>query len=220
MRIAVFGGTFNPIHLCHLQIASETRKRAGMDQVLFVPSNDPPHKSPTDLAPAADRYEMVTLAIAGDPAFAVSDVEIRRPDKSYSIDTIQALQHEHGSGTELSFLLGLDSFLDFGSWRRAEELLRLCHFLVVSRPHAAFRSLATLSLLPAIEPVHLESLDSGRAERLDLALSDRTTLTLLRLPPCRVSASTIRHRLKTNQPVTDMLPPDVESYIIRHGLYT
>lgn len=219
MRLALFGGTFNPIHNCHLQIASQTRERIGVDQVLFVPSNDPPHKSTTSLAPARDRYEMVNLAIAGDPAFALSDVELRRPDKSYSIDTIQALRHEYGPGTDLYFLLGLDSFLDFSSWRRAEELLRLCHFVVVSRPRTAFASLATLPLLPAIEPAPLESLDTGRANRLDLALSDRTTLTLLRLPPCSISASDLRRRLKAKQAVTGLLPPAVESYIIRHGLY-
>lgn len=220
MRLALFGGTFNPIHNCHLQIASQTRERIGVDRVLFVPSNDPPHKSATSLAPARDRYEMVALAIAGDPAFALSDVELRRPDKSYSIDTIQALQQEYGAGTELHFLIGLDSFLDVATWRRAEEVLRLCHFVVVSRPQAVFASLATLSLLPSIAPVPLESLDTGRIDRLDVALSDRTTLTLLRLPPCPISASDIRHRLETNQAVTGLLPPDVESYIIRHGLYT
>lgn len=219
MRLVLFGGTFNPIHNCHLRIASQTRERIGVDRILFVPANDPPHKS-TSLAPARDRYEMVKLATAGDPTFALSDIELRRPDKSYSIDTIQALQQEHGAGTEIHFLLGLDSFLDFPSWHRADELLRLCHFVVVSRPRAAFASLASLPPLPSIEPVHLESLDSGRADRLDLALSDRTTLTLLCLPPCPISASDIRQRLKANQSVTGMLPPDVESYIIRHGLYT
>ncbi len=220
MRLVLFGGTFNPIHNCHLQIASDTRERIGVDQVLFVPSNDPPHKNPTSLAPARDRYEMVKLAIAGEPTFTLSDVELRRPDKSYSIDTIQALQEAYGAGTEIHFLLGLDSFLDVPTWRRAEEVLRLCHFVVVSRPQAAFASLARLSLLPSIAPIPLESLDTGRVDRLDVALSDRTTLTLLRLPPCPISASDIRHRLKTNQAVTGLLPPDVESYIIRHGLYT
>lgn len=220
MRLAVFGGTFNPVHNCHLRIASQTRDQVGVDRILFVPSNDPPHKSTTSLAPARHRYEMVKLAIADEPTFALSDVELRRPEKSYSIDTIQALQQEYGAGTELHFLIGLDSFLDIATWRRVEELLRLCHFVVVSRPRAAFVGLADLSLLPSIKPVHLEALDTGRADRLDLELSDRTTLTLLRLPPCPISASNIRHRLKTNQAVTGMLPAEVESYIIRHGLYT
>lgn len=89
MRLGLFGGTFNPIHICHLAIAAQTRDRMGLDRVLFIPTGDPPHKPPGVLAPAEHRCEMVRLAIAGEPSFALTDIEVRRPTKSYSIDTVR-----------------------------------------------------------------------------------------------------------------------------------
>lgn len=219
MRIGLFGGTFNPIHRCHLQIAAQTKERAALDQVLFIPSNEPPHKTSTDLAPASHRYAMIELAIEGQAAFRVSDVELRRPSKSYSIDTVLALQDAFGPSTDLVFLLGLDSFVDFPSWKRAGDLLGLCDFVVVSRPRAAFAALAEMPLLPPLDPRALAALDAGRADRLEVKLDARTTLTLLSLPPCSVSASDIRRRIRSHEGVSGLLPPAVESYIIRHGLY-
>ncbi|HXT66148.1 MAG TPA: adenylyltransferase/cytidyltransferase family protein, partial [Nitrospiraceae bacterium] len=87
MKLGLLGGSFNPMHDGHLAIARQTREALELDQILYIPTSHPPHKPNGSLAPAQDRYEMVRLAIASDPAFAISDVEIRRPGKSYSIDT-------------------------------------------------------------------------------------------------------------------------------------
>ncbi len=219
MRLGLLGGAFNPIHHCHLAIAAQTRDRLGLTRILFVPTGDPPHKPPTSLAPAAHRYEMVKLAIAADPTFAVSDVELERPGKSYAIDTIQALSTQRGPSAELFFILGLDSFLEFPSWKHTAELLRLCHFVVVSRPGTSFGSLAELPLLPPMDRPALQALDNGREDRLDIALSKETQLILLQLPPCTVSASEIRRRLMTGESLASLLPAPVESYIIQHALF-
>ena len=101
MRLGLLGGSFNPVHNGHLAIARQTREALGLDQILFIPTSHPPHKPNGSLAPAQDRYEMVRLAIASDPSLAISDVEIRRPGKSYSIDTIRLLQQEYGAQTQL-----------------------------------------------------------------------------------------------------------------------
>src|SRR5258706_4232754 len=143
LRLGLLGGSFNPLHNGHLAIARQTRKALGLDQVLFVPTGLPPHKPNGSLAPAKDRYEMVRLAIASDPSLAISDVEVRRPGKSFSIDTIRLLQQEYGAETQLFFLIGLDAFLDFPSWREPQTLLELCRFVILSRPGLSFRSLST-----------------------------------------------------------------------------
>jgi nicotinate-nucleotide adenylyltransferase len=218
MKLGLLGGSFNPVHHGHLAIARQTREALGLDQILFIPTNHPPHKPNGSLAPAQDRYEMVRLAIASDPSLAISDVEIRRPGKSYSIDTIRLLQQEHGARTQLFFLIGLDAFLDFPSWREPLTLLELCPFVVLSRPGLSFRSLSTMALLPPIPQASLADLDAGRISQLEVSLGAQR-LTYLQLPPCTVSASDIRSRIRRGLSVANLLPPLVESYILQHHLY-
>ena len=218
LRLGLLGGSFNPVHNGHLAIARQTREALGLDQILFVPTSHPPHKQNGSLAPAQDRYEMVRLAIASDPSLAISDVEIRRPGKSYSIDTIRLLQQEYGAHTQLFFLVGLDAFLDFPSWREPLTLLELCPFVVLSRPGLSFRSLSTVAPLPPIPQASLEDLDAGRISQLEVPLG-KQRLTCLQLPPCTISASDIRSRIRRGLPVANLLPPLVESYILHHHLY-
>ena len=218
MRLGLLGGSFDPVHNGHLSIAQQTREALGLDQILFIPTSHPPHKPTDSLAPVHHRYEMVRLAIASDPSLVISDVEIRRPGKSYSIDTIRLLEQEYGAHTQLFFLIGLDAFLEFPSWREPLTLLQLCSFVVLSRPGLAFRSVSTVSLLPPIPYSSLTDLDEGRISRIDMPLG-KQQLTCLRLPPCAVSASDIRVRISQGLPVANLLPPLVESYILRHHLY-
>jgi len=219
MHIGLFGGTFNPIHRCHLTIAAQIRERLFLDQILFIPTGEPPHKPHANLAPASHRLEMVRLAIVADPAFAVSDIEVRQAAKSYSFDTVRALRDHYGPDTDLSFILGLDAFLEFPSWKQAPDLLRLCHFIVVSRTGMSFVPLAERPPLPAISRQALESLDRRTQDRLDVPLPGGTRLTCIRLAPCDISASGIRQRLRSRMSVASLLPAPVESYIMRARLY-
>lgn len=220
MKIGLFGGTFNPIHSCHLTIATQIRERLSLDHVLFIPTGDPPHKPQDVLAAAHHRLEMVRLAIASNPTFSVSDVEVRRPAKSYSIDTVRALREYYGPDAALFFIIGLDAFLEFPSWKQAADLLQACHFVVMSRPGATFAPIAGLSPpLPPIPLQALEALDRQAQDRLDVPLPGGTRLTFLRLPPCDISASDIRQRLRHGQSVASLLPAPVESYIMRFKLY-
>jgi nicotinate-nucleotide adenylyltransferase len=218
MKLGLLGGSFNPVHNGHLAIARQTREALGLDQILLIPTSHPPHKSDASLAPAKNRYDMVRLAVASDPSLAISDVEIRRPGKSYSVDTIRQLQQEYGVQTRLFFLIGLDAFLEFPSWRDPVTLLALCAFVVLSRPGLSFRSLSTVALLPPIPYSALEDLDAGRISQLEVPLKTQR-LTCLQLPPCAVSASDIRARIRQGLPLANLLPPLVESYILRHHLY-
>lgn len=218
LRLGLFGGSFNPIHAGHLAIARQTREALGLDQILFLPTGDPPHKPDGSLAPAHHRLEMVRLAIGSDPTFAVSDVEIRRLGKSYTIDTIRLLQREYGPKAQLFFLIGLDAFLDIQSWREPAALLNSCSFVIISRPGTSFRSLSALTVLPNLSQASLEDLDQGRVRQLDLPIGPQR-LICLNLPHCDISASDIRKRMADKRLVANLLPPSVESYIIHHHLY-
>ncbi|TKB60907.1 MAG: nicotinate (nicotinamide) nucleotide adenylyltransferase [Nitrospira sp.] len=219
LKVGLLGGSFNPIHNGHLTIARHVHESMQLSQVLFIPTGDPPHKRDGSLAPANVRLEMVRLAIADNPLFTVSDIEIRRTGKSYSIDTIRALHHHYGPSTELFFIIGLDAFLDFPTWREPKELLRICHVVVVPRPGQSFQALAGMSLLPTLHSNELTGLDTGALNRLDIANTSDPGVTCLAFPPCATSASEIRWRVRNKLPLVNMLPPLVQSYILRHSLY-
>ena len=219
MGVGLLGGTFNPVHNDHLDIARQTRDALHLERIVFIPTGDPPHKHQEDLAPARDRYEMVQLAIASDPSFTVSDIEVRRPGKSYSVDTIRLLLQQHGGSVPLYFLIGLDAFLELPTWRDPAIALTLCSFVVISRPGASFQALGTLPLIPRIPTQSLVDLDEGRSSRLDVPIGEQV-LICLRLPPCEVSASDIRSRVRQGLPVANLLPPAVESYILQHHIYS
>ena len=217
-RLGVLGGSFNPVHNGHLAIAQQTRDLLSLNHILFVPTGEPPHKSMGTLASPKDRYEMVRLAIASDPTFGVSDVEITRPGKSYTLDTIRTLRYQYAPTTRLFFLIGLDAFLEFPTWREPATLLTLCSFVVISRPGISFRSLVNMTLLPAIPEESLAALDAGWSSKLEVPLSNQQ-LICIHLPPIYVSASDIRNRVRQAQSVANLLPASVESYIIQHHLY-
>jgi nicotinate-nucleotide adenylyltransferase len=219
MFIGLFGGTFNPIHNGHLHIARSVYSALKLDRIIFIPTGDPPHKPLTTLAPAHHRLEMVKREIAQFPQFTASDHEIRSAAVSYSVDTVTHFKNEFPEGTELGFIVGLDAFLDFSSWRKVEHLLTLCHFIVCSRPEFAFTQLQSLSFFPSTPLSALQSLDQQDTTRLDISLSSGKSIFLLVVPPSEVSASTIREDLPLGRPVSHWLPPTVESYIIQYRLY-
>ena len=219
MRLGLLGGSFNPIHRCHLSIAQSARQLLALDRILFIPTGDPPHKESRTLAEARHRYRMVKLAIHDIPEFALTDLEIRRTGKSYSIDTVRAIQQEYGPATSLFFIIGLDAFLELPSWKEADLLLKTCDFVVISRPSTRFLTLASVPFFHEVPRDKLDALDAAKQDRADVPLANGRTLTFLRLPPCDSSASEIRARIQTGRPLANLLPAQVESYILREGLY-
>ena len=216
-RIGLLGGTFNPVHNCHLSIAGQAQRALVLDRVIFIPSGAPPHKSRESLAPAHHRLRMVQRAVADLPDFAVSDVEANAPATSYTIDTVRTLRATVKG--ELWFIIGLDAFIEIAEWKSAGALLASMNFLVLSRPHVAFSRAASLTLFPPLPPSQLERLDQGQQQRLDHVIGPQTTITFLRIDPCEVSSSDVRERIRKGADVTDWLPPAVHSYIIEHNLY-
>lgn len=219
MFIGLLGGSFNPIHNGHLHIARHISRLLQLDQVLFIPTGDPPHKDTASLAPAFHRLAMVKLALNPFPQFAVHEREIHFQGISYTYDTLSQLIQEFPTDTRFGFLIGLDAFLEIQSWKKSDQLFNLCQFIVSSRPGASFTQLRHLPFFPAHDIPQLEHLEAGTLTRVEVALPDRQTLILLSVPPCEVSASAIRSRIAQKEPVKDWLPAQVESYILRHHLY-
>lgn len=213
-RVGIFGGTFDPPHIGHLLLAETVREQLRLDEVLFVPCNQPPHKDSSNLTPAMHRYAMVVAATLQNPAFTACAVEVSRDGASYSIDTVQALMQEQGPETELFFVCGLDSFLQIRTWHRYEELLELCSFVVVSRPESNFE--AVREALPERFHESLAELRGGAVvgdeeSGIRIYLSDALLVD--------IASSAIRERVSEGRSVRYRVPPEVEQYVRTHELY-
>lgn len=147
MRLAIYGGTFNPIHNAHLRIARAAADRFALDRVLFVPAAHPPHKNGREIVPYEHRLRMVRLACESDPRFEPSDIE-SGSEKSYSIRTIQRLCANLGPDDRLFFLIGADAFGEIETWYRWRDVVRLVEFLVVTRPGHQYEVPAGAIVLP------------------------------------------------------------------------
>ncbi|MBV9444161.1 MAG: nicotinate (nicotinamide) nucleotide adenylyltransferase [Acidobacteriaceae bacterium] len=137
-RICLFGGTFDPIHTAHLRVASEALNAYKLDEILFLPAANPPHKDSETLTDFMDRLRMVEIACEGHPAFRVSRLEAGT-ERSYTIDTLERFRAKLGSNDELFFLIGADAFAEIRTWKRWKDVIRLVEFIVVSRPGVDYR---------------------------------------------------------------------------------
>jgi nicotinate-nucleotide adenylyltransferase len=195
MRLGLFGGTFDPIHLGHLILAEQCREACGLDRVWFVVAGSPPHKR-SDRTSVAHRLEMVRIAIAGHPSFEVSDIEAKRPGPHYSVETIEAVGRER-PGDDLFFLIGADSLADLSSWREPERIARLATIVVVNRP--------------GFDQVDLAGLpDFGPGSR---------RLQAVTIPSIGIASNDLRFRLAGGRSIRYMVPRGVEAYIETQGLY-
>lgn len=153
MRVGVFGGSFDPVHVGHLIVAAEAHRVLGLDQVRLIPAGRHPHKADAPAASAADRLAMLRLAVDGDDRFLVDDREIRRPGPSYTVETLRALRSER-PGDQLSLLVGADAAEELPAWREAKDLPALAEVVVLTRPGSAPPAgplVARVVQVPAIE---------------------------------------------------------------------
>ncbi len=209
MSLGVFGGTFNPVHLAHLRLAEEVRETLALERVFFIPSADPPHKS-HGLASATQRLEMVKLASASNPSFEALDLELQRPGRSYSVDTLRVLSQRY-AGEPLWFLMGTDTLAELDTWYEPETLVGLANIAVVGRPGSARRSLE--SLLP-------ERLVGSFVVGPDL-LTHGSGRVIRSIPfsPLGISASDIRQRVARGTSIRYLVPDAVIEYIEKNHLY-
>ena len=134
MKIGILGGTFDPVHNGHIYLAKKACAKLRLDKIVFIPSYLPPHKKGVKVTPARHRFNMLKLAIHGNKKFKISDMEIRRKGRSYSVETLRRLRKKYGKKAELFFIAGSDSLKELNKWKNLEEILSLCKFVIVARP--------------------------------------------------------------------------------------
>jgi nicotinate-nucleotide adenylyltransferase len=197
MRIGVLGGTFDPIHIGHLFAAEEARTRLGLERIVFVPANLPPHKLHLNVTTTEHRLNMVRLAIADNPSFVLSRVDVDRFGPSYTVDTVELLRDEYGPEAEFYFIMGSDSLAELLTWHKPDRLIRLCRIVALTRPGGR----ADLEELNRLLP--------GAIARVQL----------LEMPLLEVSSTDLQRRVRMGLSTKYLVPPAVEAYIQQHGLY-
>ena len=201
-KIGIMGGTFNPVHHGHLVTAQEALDQFGLDEVIFIPTGDPPHKIEDLLAHAEDRYLMTVISTSSNSSFFVSRVEIDRTGKSYTIDTVKELRKIYGSGSELYFITGADAILEILTWKNTREIVTLTKFIAATRPGY------DLSKIKELKTTLFDSED--KADR---------RIFIMEIPALAISSTNIRQRIKNGRPVNYLVPEGVNNYILKHGLY-
>jgi nicotinate-nucleotide adenylyltransferase len=189
-RIGVMGGTFDPIHHGHLVAASEVADFFSLDEVIFVPTGQPWQKDDRKVSPAEDRYLMTVIATASNPRFSVSRVDIDRPGETYTIDTLRDLRRDRPNA-EFFFITGADALARMISWRDADELFTMAHFVGCTRP----------------------------GHRLTIADLPSDRVSLLEIPALAISSTVCRQRVRGGHPIWYLVPDGVVQYISKRGLY-
>lgn len=210
-RVGLFGGTFNPIHLGHLRGAEEIRESFGLEEVIFTPAAIPPHKEAEGIMDPLHRLEMVQRATLKNPWFSVSDIELKRPGKSYSIDTLRYFKEIHQGS--LFFILGGDAFFEIETWREYETLFSLCHFIVMTRPSSQKKGEA-IELPEGLAPFFgYDPVIEGwiHVSGNHLYLKEITFLD--------ISSTQVRELIEKGGSVRYLIPTEVEAYIEEKGLY-
>jgi nicotinate-nucleotide adenylyltransferase len=224
MNIALFGGTFDPIHRGHLNVARAAARRFRLRETWFVPADIPPHKQKTPLTSYFHRYSMVVLALANEPDFLPSLIEAPDPEPhmerrpSYSIDTVRKVKAGLRRGDRLYFLIGIDAFRDIAKWYKAEELLRECEFIIAARPGYSLADVAE-SLPEGVRPKAKELKKYRNSDFHESLRLPGVTLHLLPETHEDVSATQIRAAMKKRKGLTELVPDSVAEYIRKEGLY-
>ena len=195
-KIAIMGGTFDPVHLGHLKAAELARQAMDLHKVIFVTAYCPPHKSADEISPAEHRFAMVDLAVKDYPYFESSRIEMEQTCPCYAGDTIKALQKQYGKEWKIYFITGLDALLTILNWEKAKTYPGLCHFIAAARP-------------------------GYKKEILEGSIPEGYLpyITILEEPSLAISSTEIRECLLNNQSIDKMVPRPVRDYIYQYDLY-
>jgi nicotinate-nucleotide adenylyltransferase len=223
MRIGIMGGTFDPIHLGHLRAAEEIYWAFDLDKIIFIPSSRPPHKDASKVTPALHRYEMVSLATIFTPYFSVSSIEIDRPGRSYSVETVQEIRRMYGKDSVLYFIIGVDAFLEISTWKNGRELLASVQFIVTARPGWRLDDVER-----SLKPKQLEKLGNPRIRYLKISEIDleeeiktpeEGLVLLVEVVSLDISSTEIRQLVEEGRSIRFLVPDTVAAYMDKNQLY-
>jgi nicotinate-nucleotide adenylyltransferase len=211
MKIGIFGGTFNPVHLAHLRISEEIREAFNLEKVIFVPAATPPHKPLADELSFSDRLRMVTLAVGDNPFFTVSDLEGKREGKSYSIDTLNIFRKMYPQD-EFYLIMGSDSFADFKSWKEFASIFSCCNIVTIGRP-------GTVVSLRTALPVEIAHEFTYSMDRNVLTHSSGHSVYSIEGTMLDISSTAIRSLIREGKSIKYLVPDTVKEYIKQQRLY-
>ncbi|MBE3588342.1 MAG: nicotinate-nucleotide adenylyltransferase [Thermoanaerobacteraceae bacterium] len=197
-RLGIMGGTFDPIHYGHLVAAEGARHAFQLEKVIFIPAGRPPHKTGRQISSAHHRWIMTELAVASNPFFDTSTLEVDRPGYSYTIDTVREVRDLY-PGAEIYFITGADAVLEILGWKNVDELLTMCWFIAATRPGYPLGNL--------------------RRRLSGIAPAPMNRIITMEVPALAISSTEIRTRVQEGRPIKYLLPEPVEAYILNRGLY-
>lgn len=197
MKLGILGGTFDPPHNGHLQLAQEAARALQLARVVFIPAKQPPHKLDDPVSPLKTRVAMLERALEGHPDFVVSMIEAKRPGPSYTVDTLRELRRELGPDAVIYFIMGEDSLVNLATWNQPQEIVRLAHLVVLQRPGYDLDLDALEHKVPGV----------------------KASVVLVQAPELDISSSDIRRRVRRGTSIRKLVPAAVEDYIKQHQLY-
>ena len=200
-KIILFGGTFDPVHHGHTTVAQSAVDQIGADKLIFIPAKCSPHKQSHPQASDHCRMAMLALAVAGNDKFSVSDCELKRPSPSYSLDTINFFRQSYGADAKLYWLIGADMVRALGAWHKIERIVERCSLCIMTRP--GYKDGGFTSLEPILAPDQIQQLSRD----------------MITVPSVDISSSGIREILASGGDISEMVHPQVLSYIRENQLY-
>jgi len=220
MKIGLFGGTFNPVHLGHLRAAVEVREGFELDEIFLIPAALPPHKVSGEVAASADRLNMLNLALGADCGLKVSDVELNRSGPSYTIDTVNHFKQALPAETRLHLIMGLDAFLEIDTWKSYQELLTLIPLIVINRPNPGDRmSGVPWKVMDDHISAKLSADYSFSASRSAYLARSQKPIYVFGVTSLDISSTRIRRQLGKNRSINYLVPQRVAEYIRTKGIY-
>lgn len=209
-RLGLLGGTFDPIHYGHLDAAEAARRALALDEVWLVPSHIPPHRAQDPVATPFHRFALAAVAIADRSAYRVSDIELQRTGRTYTVDTLRTLHGQGWTRSQLFFILGTDAFAEIATWHEYPDVLDAANYVIITRPGTTVE--AALSRTPDLLPRVCTSRDLNPDEHTP-------KIIVVEAETRAVSSTTIRERLRAAKSITDLVPQAVERHILTHHLY-
>jgi nicotinate-nucleotide adenylyltransferase len=219
MRIGLFGGTFNPVHLGHLRAAVEVKEGFQLDEVFLIPAALPPHKIPGEVAAAADRLQMLDRALEDTSGLNISDVELKRSGTSYTIDTVHHFRHSFPVDSRIYLIMGLDAFLEINTWKAYEALIGLIPLIVINRPMTGIQNSSGWKVMEDYLKAKISAEYTFSESQSCHQRVEKPPIFVYEVTALDISSTMIRELIKKGRSIDYLMPQKVAEFIKSEGLY-